>query len=107
MEIRCSDHVTPLYPQKLTLTSPAGGGHSVGIVRSRTKATEFSLVNIIKEIYISAFSVTATVGKKTRKKNLYFCRYYISIIALKLFLHYKAELVNAYLEKKKKIFCLT
>jgi len=34
--------VTPLYPQKLTLTSPTGGGRSVGIVRSRTKATEFS-----------------------------------------------------------------
>jgi len=32
--------VTPLYPQKLALTSPTGGGRSVGIVRSRTKATE-------------------------------------------------------------------
>jgi hypothetical protein len=35
-----------LYPQKLTLTSPTSGGHSVGIVRSWTKATEFSLVKI-------------------------------------------------------------
>ena len=42
MGIRCADHVTPLYPQKLALTSPTGGGRSVGIVRSRTKATEFS-----------------------------------------------------------------
>ena len=42
--IRCADHVTPLYPQKLALTSPTGGGRSVGIVRSRTKDTEFSLV---------------------------------------------------------------
>jgi len=32
--------VTPLYPQKLAVTSPTGGGRSVGIVRSRTKATE-------------------------------------------------------------------
>jgi len=32
--------VTPLYPQKLALTSPTGGGRSVGIVRVRTKATE-------------------------------------------------------------------
>ena len=39
---RCVDHVTPLYPQKLELTSPTGGGRSVGIVRVRTKATEFS-----------------------------------------------------------------
>jgi hypothetical protein len=38
---RCADHVAPLYPQKLALTSPTGGGRSVGIVRSRTKATEF------------------------------------------------------------------
>jgi hypothetical protein len=32
-----------LYPQKLPLTSPISGGHSVGIVRLRTKATEFLL----------------------------------------------------------------
>jgi len=41
---RCANHVTPLYPQKLALISPTGGGRSVGIVRVRTKATEFSLV---------------------------------------------------------------
>jgi hypothetical protein len=29
-----------LYPQKLALTSPTSGGRSVGIVRSRTQATE-------------------------------------------------------------------
>jgi hypothetical protein len=29
------------YRIKLALTSPTGGGRSVGIVRSRTKATEF------------------------------------------------------------------
>ena len=44
MGIRCADHVTPLYPQKLALTSPTGGGRSVGIVRSQTKATEFSFL---------------------------------------------------------------
>jgi len=42
--IRCADHVTPLYRQKFALTSPTGGGRSVGIVRSRTKAMEFTLV---------------------------------------------------------------
>jgi len=41
---RCADHVTPLYPQKLALTSPTGGGRSVGIVRVRTKATEFNII---------------------------------------------------------------
>jgi len=34
-----------VYPQKLALTSPTGGGRSVGIVRVRTKATEFVLVS--------------------------------------------------------------
>jgi hypothetical protein len=31
-----------LYQQKLALTSPTGGGHSVGIVCSRIQAPEFS-----------------------------------------------------------------
>jgi hypothetical protein len=38
--IRRTDHATRLYPQKLALTSPTSGGRSVGIVRSRTKATD-------------------------------------------------------------------
>jgi hypothetical protein len=33
-----------LYPQKFAPTSPKRGGHSVGIVRLWTQATEFSLV---------------------------------------------------------------
>jgi hypothetical protein len=31
------------WPQKLELISPTSGGRSVGIVRSRTRATEFLL----------------------------------------------------------------
>jgi hypothetical protein len=37
-----------IYPQTLALTSPTGGGHSVGIVRLRNKAAEFS------SVYVSA-----------------------------------------------------
>jgi hypothetical protein len=33
-----------LYPQKLALASRTSGGRSVGIVRSRTQATEFSFI---------------------------------------------------------------
>jgi len=52
---RYADHVTPLYPQKLALTSPTGGGRSVGIVRVRTKATEFvCLVGSTIEIFACA-----------------------------------------------------
>jgi hypothetical protein len=35
------DYATPHYPQKFAITSPTSGGGSVGIVRSRTKASEF------------------------------------------------------------------
>jgi len=54
---RCADHVTPLYPQKLALTSPIGGGRSVGIVRVRTKATElyslyYKVFAIYKALYV-------------------------------------------------------
>ena len=55
MGIRCADHVTPLYPQKLALTSPTGGGRSVGIVRSRTKATEFFFFLFIIQYYYLQF----------------------------------------------------
>jgi len=58
---RCADHQTPLYPQKLALTSPTGGGRSVGIVRVRTKATEFSfsltLLNVILPHVLAGESV--------------------------------------------------
>jgi hypothetical protein len=30
-----------VYPQKLALTCPTNGGRSVGIIRSRTQATDF------------------------------------------------------------------
>jgi hypothetical protein len=42
--IRRADNATPLYPQKLALNSPTSGGLSVGVVRSRTKATELILL---------------------------------------------------------------
>jgi hypothetical protein len=38
--IRCTDHVTPLSAN-LTLTSPTSGGRSIGLIRLRTKVTEF------------------------------------------------------------------
>jgi hypothetical protein len=39
--IRRADHATPLYLQKLAVTSPTSGSISAGIVLSRTKTTEF------------------------------------------------------------------
>jgi hypothetical protein len=35
-----ADHVTPLFLEKLTPASLRSGGRSVGVIRSRTKATE-------------------------------------------------------------------
>ena len=55
MGTRCADHVTPLYPQKLALTSPTGGGRSVGIVRVRTKTTVFSLGYVCMCVYMYVY----------------------------------------------------
>jgi hypothetical protein len=43
--IRRADYTKPHYSQKLALTSPTSEGRSVGIVRSRTQATEFFLMS--------------------------------------------------------------
>jgi hypothetical protein len=42
--VRHADYATHLYPQKFALTLSTSGGRSVGIVHSRTKATELLLV---------------------------------------------------------------
>jgi hypothetical protein len=49
--IRCANHVTALYPQKLELTSPTGGGRSVCMVRSRTKATKL-ILRVLNKVYL-------------------------------------------------------
>jgi hypothetical protein len=41
LKIPRTDHVTDCIRRKLSLTSPTSGGRSVGIVYSRTEATEF------------------------------------------------------------------
>jgi hypothetical protein len=43
------------YPQKLALTSLTSGGHSVGIVRSRTQATGLVLVCIVYWPILNAY----------------------------------------------------
>jgi len=61
---RCADHVTPFYPQNLALISPTGGGRSVGIVRVRTKAKEFSLVLLSLLLYLGWDRCKLTEGGK-------------------------------------------
>jgi hypothetical protein len=51
--IRCADHATQ-YPQKLALNSPTSGGRSVGIVRLRTTATEFSFNSLVVKIRVNS-----------------------------------------------------
>ena len=60
---RCADHVTPLYPQKLALTSPTGGGRSVGVVRSRTEATELSFFDHMVDGRVRQLDSTVVGGK--------------------------------------------
>jgi hypothetical protein len=52
------DCVTPLYPQKLALTSQASGGSSVGIFRSQTQAKEFACLideNVVQQVFSKQF----------------------------------------------------
>jgi hypothetical protein len=41
----------PLYPQKFAITSLTSGRRSVGVVRSRTKATELFIIIIIIDLH--------------------------------------------------------
>ena len=69
-----------LYPQNLALTSPTGGGRSVGIVRLRTKATEFFFyVNKImsKSPDWRLVSVQGKLKLKKKKIRLFASFYYI------------------------------
>jgi hypothetical protein len=47
--IRHADHVASSI--QLALTSPTSGGRSVGIVRSRTQATEFSFFRFVTMVF--------------------------------------------------------
>jgi hypothetical protein len=58
----CRRGSAPLYLQKLALTSPTSGGRSVGIVRSRTKATE--LVSYL-DCQLSALCVLSVDPNRT------------------------------------------
>jgi hypothetical protein len=54
--IPSADHAKPLYPQKLALASPTSGGRSVGVVRSRTKATELVICRYFQSWQCDIFS---------------------------------------------------
>jgi len=71
--IRCADHVTPPNPQNLALTLPTGGGRCVGIVRSRTKATEecFSEGKILGEGWSGMEVITANIQAECMLKHRY------------------------------------
>jgi hypothetical protein len=66
--IRCADHATPLYPQKLALISPTSGGRSVGIVCSRTKATMFSFSLGYPDFKASKLLTAARFQRQTNRR---------------------------------------
>jgi hypothetical protein len=51
--IRRADYATPLCPQKLTVTSPASGVLSAGIVRSRIQTAEFVCFRLLYFLRLS------------------------------------------------------
>jgi hypothetical protein len=66
-----------LYPQKLALTSPKSGGRSVGIVRSRNQATEFSFSFVPQRTFAQHY---ASLGFMSRYGDFH-------ILILTLFCH--------------------
>jgi hypothetical protein len=62
------------YPQKLILTSPTSGGRSVGIVRSRTKATEFNI--LVVWVILNENCVPYSLFRRRLRNVFYFtCRW--------------------------------
>jgi hypothetical protein len=55
--IRYADHLAPLYPQKLAITSPTSGGCSVGIVRSRTETMEFLELRLSVVLFVFVLTI--------------------------------------------------
>jgi hypothetical protein len=55
-----------VYPQKLALTLLTSGGSSVGIVRSRTQATEFRLLARFKYSNYTSKTMTVATGELER-----------------------------------------
>jgi hypothetical protein len=81
-----------LSPQKLALTWPTSGGHSVGIVRSRTQATEF--VSVWGDLWSSCFATHASlVTTNTTRTN-----YILQVSNKQLFyiLHFRCTHAHAH-----------
>jgi hypothetical protein len=66
-----------LYPQKLALTLPTSGGRSVGIFHSRTKTTEFNLVE--RWTVCTPLSVNVFVTLATKQHLEYYCKAVLEI----------------------------
>jgi hypothetical protein len=74
----------PFYRQNLALTCLTSGGRSVGIVRSRTKATEFFILRII-HIFIHKLRILLCVSliySISMNYNISFLIFYWNIITL-------------------------
>jgi hypothetical protein len=92
-----------VYPQKLALTLQTSSGHSVGIVHSQTKATEFS--SIMGSTYwvasyhsaCNSFSVKLMCPLKCCRANVWWnlrCRF--SVILHKLYTGYVLAIICVY-----------
>jgi hypothetical protein len=77
-----------LYTQKLALTSPTSDGRSVGIVRLRTKATEFySCENFYQIIHTQRYSIGSSPKCHFNGPTLYLSLYYSLNVCFSLLLY--------------------
>jgi hypothetical protein len=86
-----------LCPQKLELTSPARGGRSVGIVRSRTQATEVFVIASIQMLICKRIRFSAP-HRSSCHPQLIFCTLSILLASLVYFLHliYPAAILSLF-----------
>jgi hypothetical protein len=85
-----ADYATPLYLQKLALTSATNCGRSVGLVRSRTKATKLVIVFLEflpRFIYIANFKWNWILTSSGRSTHICALKCNVRVAKVHIFVH--------------------
>jgi hypothetical protein len=79
VETRCDEHATPLYPQKLALTSPTIRGPLFGVARLRTKS--HGVCSLYHKFYVEEHTsntpTTATFNNLSKSEMCHVLTYHI------------------------------
>jgi hypothetical protein len=92
---------TSFCPQKLSLTLPTSGGRSVGVVRSRTQATEFVFVSFAWYKYFPLTSLFHISPLGRREEDACVCTRTFTILASFAVLILNVELYSIWIQLHK------